>query len=69
MSTVYVKPRPGGRVRMPDRQYRVMSNEGDWVPRIDFYERLIIGGDLIVSDPPTGTTIKPPGPPSGGSSI
>ena len=28
MTTVYVKPRPGGRVRMPDRRFRVMPEEG-----------------------------------------
>lgn len=50
---VYVRPNPGGRVRMPDRNGTVMSGHGAMVPRIDFYERLIITGDLTVCDPPS----------------
>lgn len=49
---VYVRVRPGGRVRMPDRKFRPMAAEGAWVPRVDFYERLIITEDLVVGDPP-----------------
>lgn len=56
MKPVYVKPRSGGRVRMPERQFRVMPPEGSFVPRHDYYERLIVTGDLIVSDPPIADT-------------
>lgn len=59
MSTVYVKPSPGGRVRMPDRDFRPMPEEGAHVPRNDYYERLIIGGDLEITDPPVEATAAP----------
>jgi len=49
---VYVRPRPGGRVRMPDREFRPMDAAGATVPRIDYYERLIIAGDLVICDAP-----------------
>ena len=46
---VFVKPTSeGGRIRMPDRDSTVMPAEGQLVPRIDFYERLILAGDLTV---------------------
>ncbi|WP_315705055.1 MULTISPECIES: DUF2635 domain-containing protein [unclassified Bradyrhizobium] len=71
MNTVYVKPRPGGRVRMPDRNCKPMDPKGDWVPRIDYYERLIITGDLIITDPPPRSPpqSEPSEPPQGGSSV
>lgn len=53
METVYVKPAEGARVRQPNRNSRVMPDEGDHVPRNDFYQKLIISGDLIECDPPT----------------
>lgn len=49
---VYVRPAHGGRVRMPDRGGRVMSEEGAMVPRIDYYERLLISGDIAISEQP-----------------
>lgn len=49
---VYVKPAPGGRIRMPDRNSTVMPAEGRLVPRIDFYERLIVSRDLVIATPP-----------------
>jgi hypothetical protein len=52
MQTVYVKPSEGGRVRQPERNSRVMPDIGDLVPRNSYYERLIIGKDVIVCDPP-----------------
>jgi hypothetical protein len=76
MQTVYVKPRAGGRVRMPDRKFRVMPAEGTIVQRIDYYERLIIAGDLIITDPPapaappkSAEPSNPPEPPQGGSAV
>lgn len=56
---VYVRPIHGGRVRMPDRGGRVMSEEGAMVPRIDYYERLLISGDVAISEPPKA---EPPPP-------
>ncbi|HWL06728.1 MAG TPA: DUF2635 domain-containing protein [Xanthobacteraceae bacterium] len=53
MDTVYVKPAPGGRVRQPERAGRVMPEEGDHVQRDAYYERLILGGDVVVSEPPS----------------
>lgn len=47
---VYVKPAPGGRIRMPDRNGTVMPAEGQLVPRIDYYERLILAGDLKITE-------------------
>lgn len=53
MSTVYVKPCAGGRVRMPERGFQPMPAAGAFVRRrIDYYERLIIAGDLIICNPP-----------------
>lgn len=49
---VYVKPAEGGRIRMPDRDSTVMPAEGQLVPRIDYYERLIISGDVAICEPP-----------------
>jgi hypothetical protein len=52
MPHIYVKPSPGGRVRMPERNFIPMDAAGAWVPRIDYYERLLIGGDVIECEPP-----------------
>jgi hypothetical protein len=52
MPIVYVKPREGGRIRMPDRNFTVMPATGMLVERDMFYERLIISGDLAVCEPP-----------------
>lgn len=62
MSMVYVKPSPGGRVRMPDRQFQPMKPEGSWVPRNSYYERLIVTGDLVETDPPKHEEVIPPPP-------
>ena len=48
MPMIYVKPAPGGRVRMPERHSRVMPEQGAFVPRIDYYERLLISGDVVL---------------------
>lgn len=62
MSSVFVKPRAGGRVRMPERNFRPMEKEGEFVPRNAFYERLIICGDVVVTEPPkpAPAAIAPP---------
>jgi hypothetical protein len=52
MVMIYVKPAAGGRVRMPERSSRVMPPEGAWVPRVDYYERLLICSDVAICDPP-----------------
>jgi hypothetical protein len=57
MPMIYVKPAPGGRVRMPDRGSRPMPAEGVWVPRGDYYERLLISGDVVICEPPAA---RPP---------
>lgn len=53
---VFAKPREGGRVRRPDQAYRPMRADGEHVPCIDYYNRLIIAGDIIVCDPPQPIT-------------
>ncbi|MBR0871199.1 DUF2635 domain-containing protein [Bradyrhizobium tropiciagri] len=74
MTSIYVKPSPGGRVRMPERNSMPMPESGAWVPRIDFYERLLIGGDVVECDPPPpasepagpdeSSALEPPPPPA-----
>lgn len=70
MPMVYVKPRAGGRVRMPERNFLPMGEAGAYVPRVDYYERLIVGGDLVICDPPPkAKPTKPAEPPKGGSDV
>ena len=52
MTTIYVKPAPGGRVRMPERRSAVMAEIGAYVQRNDYYERLLIGGDIVEAEAP-----------------
>jgi hypothetical protein len=52
MPMIYVKPSPGGRIRMPERNFIPMPENGAWVSRGDYYERLLIGGDVVICDPP-----------------
>lgn len=52
MTTIFVKPAPGGRVRMPERRSAVMAETGAYVQRNDYYERLLIGGDVVEAEPP-----------------
>jgi hypothetical protein len=53
MPMIYVKSSPGGRIRMPERNFMPMDAKGAWVSRTDYYERLLIGGDVIICDPPS----------------
>lgn len=46
MEMIYVKPAAGGRVRQPERKFRVMPSEGAFVPRDAHYERLLATGDV-----------------------
>lgn len=59
MPSIFVKPREGGRVRMPERNFRPMDPKGEWVPRHDYYERLLIGGDIVICDPPQEAVSSP----------
>lgn len=54
---VFAKPREGGRVRRPDQNFRPMRLEGESIPRIDYYNRLIIAGDLVICDAPDAVSI------------
>jgi len=56
---VYVVPAAGGRVRQPERNYRVMPEVGDFVPLDAHYERLLIAGDICRADPPTKKSSTP----------
>lgn len=55
----FAKPREGGRVRRPDQGFRPMREQGESVPRIDYYNRLIITGDLVECDPPVEAAADP----------
>lgn len=59
MDTVFVKPSEGGRVRQPERASRVMPDSGALVPRNNFYERLLLTGDVVETDPPKVEEAKP----------
>lgn len=62
MTTLFVKPREGGRVRQPERRGQVMPDEGAFVPRDAYYERLLAAGDVIETDPPAGAMPAVPPP-------
>jgi hypothetical protein len=62
MPMIYVKPSPGGRIRMPERNFMPMDAKGAWVSRVDYYERLLIGGDVIECDPPPVEPAAAPAP-------
>lgn len=49
---IYVKPAQDGRVRMPERASAVMPAEGALVPRIDYYNRLLLTGDIVEAEQP-----------------
>lgn len=49
---IYVVPAAGGRVRQPERQDRVMPEEGAWVPLDAHYSRLLATGDVSRGEPP-----------------
>lgn len=50
MEIVFVTPREGGLVRMPDKGSMPMPKEGTFVPRSIYYERLIATGDVVVDE-------------------
>lgn len=59
MASIFVKPAPGGRIRMPERHNNVMPEGGAWVPNDSFYQRLLIGGDVVAAEPPKPHKRKP----------
>lgn len=59
MDTVYVKPTEGARIRQPERGSEVMPDAGALVPRDTYYERLLIGGDVVEADPPKASIPDP----------
>lgn len=68
MDTVFVKPRGGARIRQPDRGGNVMPDAGARVPRDVYYERLIITGDVAITDEPEapGANVHGIGPDTAG---
>ena len=63
MPTTYVKPREGGRVRMPERDSTVMPSHGAWIEVTDYYQRLLLADDIALADPPKAQeTGAPPQP-------
>ena len=47
MKSLKIKPAPGGRIRMPERNYKVMPDEGAEVPRSMYYIRCLMRGDVV----------------------
>lgn len=62
MDTVFVKPKNGARIRQPERNGAVMPDGGATVPRDGYYERLIISGDVVVSEEPVAKRSPYPEP-------
>lgn len=62
MDMIYVKPADGGRVRQPERQFRVMPAEGAFVPRDAHYERLLAAGDVVAAEVPAAPAAEPAQP-------
>jgi hypothetical protein len=60
MTSIYVKPSPGGRVRMPERNFMPMPEAGAWASRVDYHEPLLIGRDVVICDPPEEATAAAP---------
>lgn len=60
---IFVKPAPGGRVRLPARDFAVLPDAGDFVDRDTFIIRRLADGDVVEAAPPAA---EPP-PPSTGS--
>lgn len=52
MKMVFVKPAPGGRVRMPERNSQVMPADGAFVPLNDYYQRLLHVRDVVQATAP-----------------
>ena len=53
MKTLKVKPAPGGRIRMPERGFKVMPADGMEVQRSPYYIRCLMRGDVVeVKDNP-----------------
>ena len=52
-AVIYVKPGEGRRIRQPNRNFRVMPDEGDYVSVDDvFYARCLAAGDVVKADDP-----------------
>lgn len=53
MPKVFVKPAvPGQVVRNPENMRHVLSDEGEFVEHTVLWERKIMQGDVLVSEPP-----------------
>lgn len=62
MPLIKVKPAEGARIRQPNRNFRVMPQEGDIVSTDDtYYSRLLLTGDLepVEEDVPVEADDKP----------
>lgn len=57
MPRTYVKPREGGRVRMPERNSMVMPPEGAWIEVSDYYQRLLLAEDIEPTPPPSAPPV------------
>lgn len=63
MTDIFVKPAPGGRVRMPERGSQVMPEGGAHVPDTPYYQALLAAGDVVLADVPSQQPAKQVGQP------
>lgn len=50
---IYVKPAPGATIGQPNRNWRNMPVEGDYVDENNsYYARLLVTGDVVLAEPP-----------------
>ncbi len=51
MATVNVKPAPGLKIRMPERQMRHLSDAGEVVEVNEYWRRRLADGDVVKVEP------------------
>lgn len=49
--SLYVRPAPGRKVRMPDRPFPYMQDEPMLVPPTNYWLRRLAAGDVVLVDP------------------
>lgn len=64
MTSIFVKPREGGRVRMPERNSQVMPATGAHVPDNIYYQGLLGTRDVERADPPKAAKKNAPTKPA-----
>ncbi|MDH5185174.1 MAG: DUF2635 domain-containing protein [Gammaproteobacteria bacterium] len=56
MNTVFVKPADGMKVRFPDKPDKILSVDGEEVPRTPFWIRRIADGSVVEAKPSKKST-------------